>query len=404
MTRRILIIAAAIVVIVGIALAVYFFFFAPKSGELIIGDPFGDTGSGTVEPGSLIEGQGAGTVVGPNFVRITEGPVSEGVVAFGIMIPSEAGTVSTTSSSTPLVPDVAVRFIDRASGNIYSYVAHARTLTRISNKTLPGIQEASWVPNGTLAYVRFITSDSASGEHVATYALPENGEGGYFIEQDLSEARVVGSTGLFTMISNTGGSVGTIAKVDGTGARTLFTSLISSLIVHPAGNTYFAHTKASSQTEGYGFQIINGSFNRILGPLNGLSLLPSPSGKSLLYNYVSGGVTRLAVIDLANRNATALPLSTLSEKCVWASELTVYCGVPTTLSGYKLPEDWYQGAAPFSDRIWRIDMTARVATLVVDPTQVAKTSIDAIALTTDPKEDVLIFTDKKTGSLWLYNL
>ncbi|KND50102.1 MAG: hypothetical protein AB203_03895 [Parcubacteria bacterium C7867-008] len=406
MTRRILIIAAAIIVILGIAVAVYFFFFASKPSELIIDtDPFGNTGAGNIDgSGSLIEGQGAGTVVGPNFVRITEGPVALGVAAVDVMIPDVTGGVSTTSSSTPLVPDVAVRFIDRASGNIYSYVTHARTLTRISNKTLPGIQEASWVPDGSLVYARFITSDSESGEHIATYALPENGEGGYFIEQDLSQATVVGSTGLFTLVTSTGGSVGTIAKADSTGAKTLFTSLISSLIVYPSTGTYFAHTKASSQTDGYGFQITNGSFNRVLGPLRGLSLLPSPSGKSLLYNYVSGGVTYLAVIDLANRNATALPLATLSEKCVWASEVTVYCGVPTTLSGSAIPEDWYQGATTFSDRIWRIDMTARVATLVIDPTQVAKTSIDAVALTTDPKEDVLVFTDKRTGSLWLYDL
>jgi len=404
MMRRILIIAAAVIVVIGLGLAVYFLFFAPKSGQLTVSDnPFGDIGSGAAAaPSDLTEGQGAGTVVGPNFVKITDGPVAEGVAAVDIMV-ANGTNVSSTSSSTPTTPDTDIRFIDRASGNIYSYVVHARTLTRRSNKTLPGIQEASWVPNGSLAYVRFITSDSSTGEHIATYALPESGEGGYFIEQDLDEARVASSTGLFTLLTSTSGSVGTIAKVDGTNARTLFTSLVSSLIVYPAGNTYFAHTKASSRTDGYGFQISGGALNRILGPLRGLTLLPSPSGKSLLYTYVDGGITHLAVIDLANRNATALPLATLTEKCVWADEVTVYCGVPTSMSG-SIPDDWYQGAVSFSDRIWRIDMTARVATLVVDPTQVAKTSIDAVALTVDPKQDVLVFTDKKTGSLWVYDL
>jgi hypothetical protein len=49
-------------------------------------------------------------------------------------------------------------------------------------------------------------------------------------------------------------------------------------------------------------------------------------------------------------------------------------------------------------------MSARVATLVVDPTVVAKTSIDAVALVLDPKKDVITFMDKKTGSLWVYDL
>lgn len=402
--RRILIIVASLIVLIGIALGVYYFFFAPKSGTLTVGaNPFGDTGSATASPGTLTEGQGAGTVVGPNFVKITDGPVAEGMAAVDVNIATPGGNLGTTSSTTQTMPDVDVRFIDRASGNIYSYIVHARTLTRRSNKTLPGIQTASWVPDGSLAYVQFLTASGSDGEHVATYALPESGEGGSFLEQDLAEAKVSSSTGLFTLLTSTSGSVGTISKIDGTSPRTLFTSLISSLIVYPAGSTYFAHTKASSQTFGYGFQIAGGSFSRILGPLAGLTLLPSPYGKSLLYSYVDSGVVHLAVIDIKNRTATALPLATLTEKCVWADESTVYCGVPTDISG-NLPDDWYQGVTAFSDRIWRIDMNARVATLIVDPTQVAKTAIDAVALTIDPKQDVLVFMDKTTGSLWEYDL
>lgn len=401
--RRILIIVAAIIVIIGLAIGAYYLFFAPKAGTLTVGNPFANAGSSTTTPGGLTEGQGAGTIVAPNFVKITDGPVAEGVAAVdvNIAIPTNGAT---TSSSTPTTPDVDVRFIDRASGNIYSYIAHARTLTRRSNKTLPGIQVASWVPNGSMAYVQFITTNATDGEHVATYALPSDGNGGYFLEQDLAEARVASSTGLFTLLTSTSGSVGTVSKIDGSSPRTLFTSLVSSLIVYPAGNTYFAHTKASSATFGYGFQINGNSFTRILGPLAGLTLLPSPSGKSLLYSYVDGGVVHLAVINIATHSATALPLATLTEKCVWADEVTVYCGVPTDLGSGNLPDDWYQGAVSFTDRIWRIDMTARVATLIVDPTAVAKTSIDAVSLTVDPKEDVLVFTDKKTGSLWEYDL
>jgi hypothetical protein len=404
MMRRILIIVASAIVVIGIAVAVYFFFFAPKAGKLTVTDnPFSDTGSASATASTdLREGQGAGTVVGPNFVKITDGPVAEGMAAVDVNIATPGA--GTTSSSTPTTPDVDVRFIDRASGNIYSYVVHARTLTRRSNKTLPGIQEASWTPSGSMAFVRFLTTNATDGEHIGTYALPLDGNNGYFLEQDLAEARVSSTTGLFTLLTSTTGSVGTIAKIDGSSPRTLFTSLISSLVVYPAGNTYFAHTKASSATYGYGFQINGNSFSRILGPLPGLTLLPSPSGKSLLYSYIDNGTQRLAVINTVNHTATALPLATLTEKCTWADEGTVYCGVPTNVGTGTLPDDWYQGAVSFTDRIWRIDMNARVATLVVDPKEVAKVSIDAIDLTVDAKKDVLTFMDKKTGSLWLYDL
>jgi hypothetical protein len=42
--------------------------------------------------------------------------------------------------------------------------------------------------------------------------------------------------------------------------------------------------------------------------------------------------------------------------------------------------------------------------LVVDPAAAADISIDAVALHVDSQEDVLLFTDKHAGSLWVYDL
>ncbi len=110
------------------------------------------------------------------------------------------------------------------------------------------------------------------------------------------------------------------------------------------------------------------------------------------------------VLDMSVHAATVLPLATLAQKCAWTPDSrAVYCAVPSSLSG-TLPDDWYQGAVSFSDRIWKIDLTTRVATLVVDPAQVANTKIDAVALTLDSQADVLVFMNKIDGSLWSYDL
>jgi hypothetical protein len=45
-----------------------------------------------------------------------------------------------------------------------------------------------------------------------------------------------------------------------------------------------------------------------------------------------------------------------------------------------------------------------VATLVLDPKQIGKVNVDAVALTLDPAEDMLIFTDKHSGALYAYDL
>ena len=412
--KRIFIIIAGIIVAIGALAAVYFLFLAPKGENLTVnsGNPFSGTASGSVTPSSDLPTEGtlqnAGTALAPRFVKITDGPVARGSVAMDIKVPvpaADSTSTSTASTSVSTTPDVEVRFIDRTSGNVYSYVAHARTLTRISNKTLPGIQQASWTADGSRAYAQFVSSTNGE-EHVSTYALNASGGDGYLLENDLAQAQVAGTSTLFTLFPGSTGSVGTISRADGSGQRTLFSSVLSSLTVHPTSGDLFATNKPSSSLNGYGFDInrTTGGFSRILGPFPGLSLLPSPDGKNLVYSYTSGGTYYLRLYNVASHTSTALPLATLAEKCVWAAKgQSVYCAVPTNLAG-NLPDDWYQGATVFTDRIWRIDLAERVATLVLDPNQIGKVNVDAVALTLDPAEDMLIFTDKHSGALYAYDL
>jgi hypothetical protein len=287
---------------------------------------------------------------------------------------------------------------------VYSYHWDERILTRLSNKTLPGIQRAAWLPNGSMAFAQYLSRDDAGTEHVETYALPAGGEGGYFLERDLDQV-AVSTTSVFSLLSTGSGSTGTTAKPDGSGAKTVFSSVLSSITAGFAGKGFIAYTKPSGSVPGYGFTVDGvGAFTRVLGPLNGLSMLASPSGTSILYSYTDRGALRLAVLDAGTHEITALPIATLVEKCVWtANGRSVYCAVPKTLSG-TLPDDWYQGAVSFSDRIWQIDLDSRVVTQVVDPSAVASKNIDMQGLTLDPRSDVLVFMNKKDGSLYAYDL
>jgi hypothetical protein len=422
--KRLFIIIAGIVVLIGLLVGVYYLFLAPKGASLSVGDPFANTGSGQATPSTDLPTDGivknAGTTLAPRFIKITDGPVAHGSVVMDVQIPnpdavantntgavslSASTSASTTPSVPPTIPDTEVRFIDRASGNVYSFIAHARSLTRISNKTLPGIQTASWTPDGTRAYAQFLASTGGE-ETVNTYALNANGGDGYLLENNLSEAQVVGSSTLFTLFSGSTGSVGTLSRSDGSNSRTLFSSLLSAIVVHPTNGDLFATNKPSSQIDGYAFQInrSTGSFSRVLGAFRGLSVLPSLTGKSLLYSYADSGVYHLNVMDVPSHTATALPVATLTEKCVWTADgLSVYCAVPTNLAG-NLPDDWYQGATTFTDRIWKIDMTQRIATLILDPYQIGKINVDAVNLSIDPSEDILVFTDKHSGALYSYDL
>ncbi len=402
---------AGIVILLLLVAAVYFIFFFGK-GSVVVedpGSPFDTSGDyadpGTVEQlplGQVGSGGQAGEQVAPRLIKITAGPVAFGSVAFSSF---------TQGASSTGTYDTEVRYLERASGNAYAYRARERTLTRISNRTLPGIYEASWLSDGSLVYARYLSGVDGS-EIIETYALPigedaeVEGGGGYFLEQGLEDVTVQGTTTLATLLPNTNGSIATVAAPDGETFRTLFSSPLSSLRLFFSGKNFVTFTKASAQSSGYGFLVdsASGAFEHILGPLKGLSVLPSPKGTYVFYTYALGSSLRSELLTLSDRFSKAIPIGTLSEKCVWAAdESSLYCAVPRAVSG-TLPDDWYQGALSFSDRIWRIDLDGRVAVLVVDPKTVGNVEVDAVNLSVDSENNILIFTNKKDGSLWAYDL
>ncbi len=417
MKNRAQIILSVLAILILLGIAAYFIFKPSAHLTVSTGVGFGDTGSGTVTPGSVVEpGTGsnrAGVVVAPNLIKITDGPVSAGEAVFDIapaLIPSAAAT-STATSSTAFIPanytpgDVGVHYIDRESGNVYEYLALSRKLSRISNRTLPGIQEASWLADGSMAIVRYVSQASGSS-HITTYALPATGTGGYFFQQDLDQATIIGSSTVFILASNSTGSTGSTAKSDGTNPKSLFASALSSIFVKAGGSNFLAVTKAASELDGYAFLLSNnGNMTPILGPLKGLTILPSPSGKTILYSYTDGTALHMSAFNISDGIVINLPLATLAEKCVWASNSTsLYCGIPSSLNDANIPDDWYQGTTSFTDKIWRIDLSTRLATLIVDPSQGGKVDIDAVDLSIDPTSQVLVFRNKKDSSLWAYSL
>ncbi len=405
--RRVLIIVGALVAVIAIAALVYFFFFAGKDGSVTATPggqfPGGDPFAGGNEAPDVGAAQEAGNEVAPHLIRITEGPVAHGAVALAkteIIVVEVAGA-STTATSTRELPVTEIRYVERASGNVYAYKLNERTLTRLSNRTVPGVQEASWVPDGSMALVRYL----GEGEEIETYAMRADGGEGYPLERDLSQAFVSGSSTVVTLLSGTNGSIATAARADGTNAKTLFTSLLASLRAYPSNAGYFVATKASAQADGYAFRVRGTSLERVLGPLKGLTVLPSPSGAFVLYTYLSGNTVRSALYEMSTHTATILPVTAMPEKCAWsANEDALYCGIPRIAPTSEWPDSWYQGVTHFTDRIWRIDLEGRTASLVVDPKLVANVEIDAVALTIDTESDALVFTNKSDGSLWVYDL
>lgn len=419
--RRTLTILAVIVVLLGIAVAAYFLFFAGSGAGLTVdtstGNPFGTPSGNASNPSNNGSTAGSGTPstiagvqVAPHLLKITSAPVARGFLVLDASSTIPVSLASTTAtSSTPPKPllSTSVRYINRESGNMYAYDLGVGTSERLTNHTAPGVEEAAWVGDGSRAFIRFLTNDTDKSEHIDTYALPADGSDGRLLPRDLSQVLTQATSTVFTLMPNSSGSVGSLAKADGSAPAPLFTSPLSAIRVSFAGTNLFAYTKPSANLNGYAFTIDrkSGSFTKVAGPLPALTALPSPSGKEALVSYLTNGSFTFALFDVATHVMTTLPIATFAEKCVWAKDgQSAYCAVPTALTAENLPDSWYQGTVAFSDRIWKIDLIARAATLVANLPQLAsKDPIDAVSLSVDRDENTLVFMNKRDGSLWAYS-
>lgn len=394
--RRIIIIAVVAISLIGLGVLAYFAFFASPANVTVtptnvVGLPGAGQATTTVSSDTAVPVPTVVGAVGARLVKISAGPVVPGVAV-----------VSSTASTSP---GFSVHYIERQSGNVFSYSSATRSLTRTSNKTIPGIQSALWLPGAATALVQYLSGSDFST--INTYLLSADGGSGSFLTQNLAGI-AASSAGILTLASGVNGSSASVARADGTRAVEVFTTPLSSVRASFAGkNTYLVFTKPSSDLDGYAFVVDSARrFTRIAGPLPGLVALASPSGATVLVSYSSGGALRTELVDVATGKETALPVATIVDKCAWAADSSaVYCGVPTNSpSGYAYPDDWYQGAISFSDRLWKINVAGRYAELVLDFSKEVDAPLDAQSLATDDSNKALSFVNKVDGSLWVYAL
>jgi len=402
--RRIVTIIIIAFVLIGASLGAYIIFFANRAPVVVV--PPGSVSSfpitntktpvvGTqvtsiTESSTTIKISSVASSTLPKFIKITSGPVSPGVVVFD-------------STTTPIV--VNIRYINRKSGNMYDYNVQDTKLIRISNKTIPGVESVSWLPDGSMAYLQYFSPTKS----LETYALPANGSGGFSLPQGISDIATYLHSALLTLASGSNGSVATRSLPNYTKTVTAFQTPLTKIFVQFAGlKNYLVYTKAAASINGYAFLInrATGSFSRIAGPLHGLVALAGPNGKNIIVSYVdSTGLMHMSLINIKTRSITPLPIVTIASKCVWASSGdSVYCGIPTNPPKAIYPDDWYQGAVPLNGTIWKIDVTSHYAKFILNPAKEGGETIDATSLAIDPAENILSFINKDDGSLWALRL
>jgi hypothetical protein len=302
---------------------------------------------------------------------------------------------------------------DRATGNIHQNLASTSETERLSNYTLPRIEEAYFIDpvtafvrgvdetNETVrtTYVQLVKESATSTLYTATTkASPVNAKA----VSVLNDTKKV-----FYFIENTG--QGVVANLDlSSFLRVISTSLTQWIPQYVNKTTLAATTRPSAYYPGYLFFIDGtgtGDNQYILGDKYGLTTLVSPDGKKVLYSDIESDLLQTYVYDTVTKQTVPLRQSTLSEKCVWtADSKKIYCAIPQKLALAPYPDAWYQAQTEFSDNIWSIDPVTGEFEVVIALQDQLSNPIDAYNLKVSTDEKYLLFQDKYSLTLWKYDL
>jgi len=309
----------------------------------------------------------------------------------------------------------AVRYADRATGNIYQTFVDDIKERKFSTTIIPTVYEAVFDNNGDTAILRYLKND---GQTIQTFlgTLPKESLGsdvtegyelkGYFLPDNISDLSLsLDATNLFYLLKSTNSVSGITLSIKDSKKTQIFDSQFTEWLPWwGTNNTISLTTKASGNTLGYMYTLdTSRKFTKTLGGTVGLTTLGSPDGKMVL---LSDSSLTLSVYNTTTREIRTLGLQTLPEKCAWSKDsLIVYCAVPRNPSVALYPDSWYQGEISFDDQIWNVDIVKGTTTLIADPfVSEGGEQIDAIKLSLDTNENYLFFVNKKDSFFWKLDL
>ncbi len=407
----------SVIALLMLGVGIYFYFFTDTLG----GGIFSPGGTGTLGPesgfspfgknnggdrgqaGEDIQTPGAGDLGARDaftLKKLAQNPV--------------AGFIPETIGSTTVV-----RYLEKEVGRVFDIdMSIPSSKTKITNTTIPKVYSAVFGKNGTDVLLRYLDDDSSVQTYHASIPVATSTEAitegvplkGTFLAENMRDVSVSPQNSrLFSLLSSGDSAVGVVSEFNGSKKSQIFDSPFAEwLSSFPNEKTILLVTKPSFAITGSAYKLDSrsGSFQKIYGGALGLTALLAPDEKNLLVSKVEGGLPVLGLYRTSDGVFVSMGLKTIADKCLWATNTIIYCGVPNAISSVNsgYPDAWYQGVVSFSDSIWKMDVEVLSTELVSSVSGVSKEGIDAVSLSVDKNRNYLFFINKKDSSLWSLKL
>lgn len=313
---------------------------------------------------------------------------------------------------------LSIQYMLRMTGHIHEAYNDTLETKRLSNTTIPKVQEAIWSTNGQGLIVRYLKDNL---NDIVSYSVKlkaatsttnefEGSVGGNFLSDNLATISYnPANTKIYSQQNNLGGATGIISNIDGTNKRIIFESpLVEWLVSWPKEEYITLTTKPSGTVDGYMYLLNSqsGALTKVLGGVKGLTAKMNAVSNSVLYSDSTRGTPRLYLLDRKTNESKLMPWNTFPEKCVWANgnNKIIYCAVPKSIESGVYPDVWYQGLTSFTDDIWRIDINTGASNLLSDLKKESNQNIDVVDMQIDKDDSALFFVNKSDLTFWSLGL
>lgn len=361
--------------------------------------------------------------VGRNFIprlrQLSSVPTAGSVAFERVKGSSESFVTDTGVEETSDSSLTVFRYIERATGHLYETAENTLTQTRLSNTTIPKVYEAKFAPGGEHVILRLLNEDtevldvlsakvtSKSTTSPDTFRIVADGYSleGTFLSPNTVSSDITKDGLSYVVPTNNGGSNLIISSFADLAKKLVFESPLKGWIVQRVNNNHLTITpKADSRVEGYSYLINtdSGSSNKVIGGISGLTTLMSSDEKWVIYSLSRGNELDLFSLNIASGEVKNIGLKTLPEKCVFSrnSSNVLFCGAPTQTIRASYPESWYQGLVSFDDNLWMIDLENGEYTQILGDREDVNQSFDITNLVISPKDEFVLFINKKDLTLW----
>jgi hypothetical protein len=416
-----LIIVAAISIIAAI---IYFaFFFNPNEVQEqpneINTTPQGRTLFPIAQPsgpdGNLPPGINPGENI-PKLRQISIVPTS-GSVAFNRekeetrVIDEETGAEETVTTT-----ETVFRYIERGTGHMYETFSDNLTQQRVSNFTIPQIQDAVFSQDGEFVILRklddllnFEESFLASMQ-VVNEDTGERGLVGEYIEPAIKYLDSNSRNYVYTTEKAEGGANFFSGSFGSSTVALIGESRISEWLIEDINNEYALITTKPTGTGQGSASLLNktsGKTEQIISGKFGLTVKVSPDLKYAFFSVSEDNTVTNYVKNLETSIETKINgIQTMLDKCVWSKnrEGIIFCGAPDFMPDSVYPDNWYLGLGNFDDHIFEIDVENTTSKMLMSSRQYVNRPFDTIKLELSPNEDFLLFINKIDLTLWALDI